>query len=113
MHQDIVKTPCKLQTLSSLTEEEVMKRYERSPAKGTTKERSPAKGTTKEEAGRELKQPTAPPTLASMEEARILEQTRRLLRFSNPSRSADNTDLISFDFQGFLDTGAPFCIVLT
>ena len=89
MHQDNVKTPCKLQTLGSLTEEEVMERYERSPAKVTTKERSPAKGTTKE-AEEELKQPTAPPTLASQEEAKILEQTRRLLRFSSPSRSADN-----------------------
>ena len=86
MHQDIVKTPCKLQTLGSLTEEEVMERYERSPAKGTTKERSPAKVTTKEEAEEELKQPTAPPTLASQEEAKILEQTRRLLRFSSPQR---------------------------
>ena len=76
MHQDNAKTPCKLQTLGSLTEEEVMERYERSPAKGTTKE----------EAEEELKQPTAPPTLASQEEAKILEQTRRLLRFSNPSR---------------------------
>ena len=86
MHQDNAKTPCKLQTLGSLTEEEVMERYERSPAKGTTKERSPAKGTTKEEAEEELKQPTAPPALASQEEAKILEQTRRLLRFSSPHR---------------------------
>ena len=76
MHQDIVKTPCKLQTLSSLTEEEVMERYERSPAKVTTKE----------EAEEELKQPTAPPTPASQEETKILEQTRRLLRFSSPHR---------------------------
>ena len=79
MHQDNVKTPCKLQTLGSLTEEEVMERYERSPAKVTTKEEE-----------EELKQPTAPPTLASQEETKILEQTRRLLRFSSPNRSADN-----------------------
>ena len=79
MHQDNVKTPCKLQTLGSLTEEEVMERYERSPAKVTTKEEA-----------EELKQPTAPPTLASQEETKILEQTRRLLRFSSPNRSADN-----------------------
>ena len=54
--------------------------------KVTTKERSPAKVTTKDEDEEELKQPTAPPTLTSQEETKILEQTRRLLRFSSPQR---------------------------